>query len=202
MLSWAFGPYDGRAKHILLKTNCRMHNFTPWCGSVMNKIFFPYLISMALSTGCTEYPASPASSVTAPGTATAYAPPPGPATTSMAIPTTTAYPPPPEPATPSIATPTPDNYGLYTDADLQIYADTLDVRIQEALKKNDTTQAQTLGQKRQELIAEFNRRGLKRHPPEPTTRSHSSRRVNQRETRVTRPRNVNPPTAGLPGEEN
>jgi hypothetical protein len=173
----------------------------------MNKIFFPYLISMALSTGCTEYPASPgtetASSATAPGTATAYAPPPGPATTSIAIPTTTEYAPPPEAVTPSIATPTPDNYGLYTDADLQIYADTLDVRIQEALKKNDTAQAQALGQKRQELIAEFNRRGLKRHPPEPTTRPHYSRRVNQRESRVTRPRtNVNPPAAGLPGEEN
>src|ERR1700740_3102710 len=79
-----------------------------------------------------------------------------------------------------VAAPTPENYGLYTDSDLQIYADTLDVRIQEALKKNDTIQAQALGQKRQELIAEFNRRGLKRHPVEPTTRSHYSRRVNQR----------------------
>ena len=101
-----------------------------------------------------------------------------------------------------MATPTPENYGLYTDSDLQIYADTLDVRIQEALKKNDTIQAQALGQKRQELIAEFNRRGLKRHPAEPTTRSHYSRRVHQPESRVTRPRtNVNPPTTGLPGEE-
>jgi hypothetical protein len=111
--------------------------------------------------------------------------------------------PPPEPATISVATPTPDNYGLYTDSDLQIYADTLDVRIQEALKKNDTIQAQALGQKRQELIAEFNRRGLKRHPAEPPTRSHSPRKVNQRESRVTRPRTkVNPPAGGLPGEEN
>jgi hypothetical protein len=145
------------------------------------------LISMALSTGCTEFPDSPGArtaSVTTPGTTTAYSPPPEPATTSM-------------------ATPTPENYGLYTDSDLQIYADTLDVRIQEALKKNDTIQAQALGQKRQELIAEFNRRGLKRHPVEPTARSHYSRRVNQRQSSVTRPRTkVNPPAAGLPGEEN
>jgi hypothetical protein len=151
----------------------------------MNKIFFPYLISMALSTGCTELPGRPGAgtaSVTTSGTTTAYAPPPGPATASM-------------------ATPTPENYGLYTDSDLQIYADTLDLRIQEALKKNDTIQAQALGQKRQELIAEFNRRGLKRHPAEPTTRSHYSGR--QRESRVTRPRtNVNPPSTGLPGEQN
>ena len=153
----------------------------------MNKIFFPYLISMALSTGCTEFPDTP-------GARTASATTPG---------TTTAYVPPPEPATTSLPTPTPENYGLYTDADLQIYADTLDVRIQEALKKNDTIQAQALGQKRQELIAEFNRRGLKRHPAEPTTPSHYSRRVHQRESRITRPRtNVNPPTTGLPGEEN
>jgi len=155
---------------------------------VMNKIFFPYLISMALSTGCTEFPDGPGAartaSVTTPGT-------------------TTAYVPPPESATTSLATPTPENYGLYTDSDLQIYANTLDVRIQEDLKKNDTIQAQALGQKRQELIAEFNRRGLKRHPVEPTTRSHYSRRVNQRPSRVTRPRTkVNPPAAGLPGEEN
>ena len=177
---------SGASDRRVSEDNCRMHNFTPWCGSVMNKIFFPYLISMALSTGCTEFPDSPGArtaSVTTPGTTTAYSPPPEPATTSM-------------------ATPTPENYGLYTDSDLQIYADTLDVRIQEALKKNDTTQAQALGQKRQELIAEFNRRGLKRHPPEPTTRPHYSRRVYQRESRVTRPRNVNPPAAGLPGEEN
>ncbi len=58
--------------------------------------------------------------------------------------------------------PTPENYGLYSDSDLQIYADTIDQRIQEALKSNNTNQAQELGRKRQELIAEFNRRGLKR----------------------------------------
>jgi hypothetical protein len=152
----------------------------------MNKILFPYLISMALSTGCTvpDSPGTRTTSVATPGTATAYVPPPGPATTST-------------------ANPTSDNYGLYTDADLQIYADTLDVRIQEALKKNDTIEAQALGQKRQELITEFNRRGLKRHPAEPTIRPHHSRKAKQRESRVNRPRtSVNPPAPGLPGEQN
>src|SRR5438132_11733198 len=66
-----------------------------------------------------------------------------------------------------VATPTPENYTLYTDSDLQIYADTIDAKIQEALKNNNTTQAQELGRKRQELIAEFNRRGLKRSPVAP-----------------------------------
>ena len=36
--------------------------------------------------------------------------------------------------TAAVPTPTPENYGLYTDADLQIYADTIDFRIKEALK--------------------------------------------------------------------
>ena len=152
----------------------------------MNKIVFPYLISMALITGCTDLPASPGAgtaSVTTPGT-------------------TTASVPAPEAATASMATPTPENFGLYTDSDLQIYADTLDARIQAALKNNDTSQAQALGLKRQELIAEFNRRGLKRHQVEPNTRSHSSRRVSHREKKVTRPQTkVNPPAAGLPGED-
>jgi hypothetical protein len=152
--------------------------------SLMNRIFFPYLISMALVTGCTDLPDQPGArtaSVTTPGTTTA----------SVSI---------PESAT--MATPTPENYGLYTDSDLQIYADTLDARIQAALKNNDTIQAQALGLKRQELIAEFNRRGLKRHSAEPATRSHSSRRISHRESRATHPRSkVNPPAAGLPGED-
>ena len=64
-------------------------------------------------------------------------------------------------------TPTPENYGLYTDQDLQVYADTIDLKIQLALKNNDASQAQELGRKRQELIAEFNRRHLKRMTPVP-----------------------------------
>jgi hypothetical protein len=93
------------------------------------------------------------------------------------------------PVTPAVATapvaaPTPENYGLYTNSDLQIYSETIDLKIQEALKNNNPNQAQELGRKRQELIAEFNRRGLKRKPAEPTkptghshhsrTRKHSS----------------------------
>ena len=62
----------------------------------------------------------------------------------------------------AVPTPTPENYGLYTDQDLQVYADTLDSKIQLALKNNNANQAQELGRKRQELIAEFNRRHLKR----------------------------------------
>ena len=94
----------------------------------------------------------------------------------------------PAPATAAAPTPTPENYGLYTDSDLQIYADTVDLRIQEALKNNNTSQAQELGRKRQELIAEFNRRGLKRKPTEPTRHSHH-------------PHTVNLPRGGLPGED-
>jgi hypothetical protein len=94
----------------------------------------------------------------------------------------------PATATASVPTPTPENYGLYTDSDLQIYADMIDLRIQEALKNNNTNQAQELGRKRQELIAEFNRRGLKRKPTEPTRHSHY-------------PHTVNHPKAGLPGED-
>jgi hypothetical protein len=93
--------------------------------------------------------------------------------------------------------PTPENYGLYTDADLQIYADTIDQRIQEALKSNNTAQAQELGRKRQELIAEFNRRGLKRH---------QAGAVVHRYTRPSRPVNRpqpgdRPQPGGLPGED-
>jgi hypothetical protein len=154
--------------------------------SLMKRNFFPYLISMALISGCTDLPDQPGArttSVTTPGTTTASVSTAASATTSM-------------------ATPTPENYGLYTDSDLQIYADALDARIQAALRNNDTVQAQALGLKRQELIAEFNRRGLKRHSAEPATRSHSSRRVSHRESRATHPRSkVTPPAAGLPGED-
>lgn len=101
-------------------------------------------------------------------------------------------------ATAPVPTPTPENYGLYTDADLQIYADTIDRRVQEALKSNNTTQAQELGRKRQELIAEFNRRGLKRNSAEITRHSQYSRPVNPRPAN---PRPVNRPGTGLPGED-
>ena len=40
-------------------------------------------------------------------------------------------------ATVPVPTPTPENYGLYTDSDLQIYADSIDLRIQQALKENN-----------------------------------------------------------------
>jgi hypothetical protein len=92
------------------------------------------------------------------------------------------------PATASVPSPTPENYSLYTDSDLQIYADMIDLRIQEALKNNNTNQAQELGRKRQELIAEFNRRGLKRKPAEPTRHSHYLHTKNH-------------PGTGLPGED-
>jgi hypothetical protein len=91
-------------------------------------------------------------------------------------------------ATAPVATPTPENYGLYTDSDLQIYADTIDLKIQEALKSNNTNQAQELGRKRQELISEFNRRGLKRRPIVPARHSHYSRTLKKSGT-------------GLPGED-
>jgi hypothetical protein len=90
-------------------------------------------------------------------------------------------------ATVSIPSPTPENYALYTDSDLQIYADMIDRRIQDALKSNNTSLAQELGRKRQELIAEFNRRGLKRNYYEPTRRYRYSRPAYH-------------PAVGLPGE--
>ena len=74
-------------------------------------------------------------------------------------------------------TPTPENYGLYTNSDLQIYADSIDLKIQQALKNNNTSQAQELGRKRQELIAEFNRRGLKRSPAAPSGHPHYAQTV-------------------------
>jgi hypothetical protein len=165
----------------------------------MNKTFFLCVISTATITGCTDLPntsggaSAPGSSapVTTTGTATATA----------SLPTPAAALTPVAAATPVVAS-TSENYGLYTDSDLQIYADTLDVRIQQALKNNNSSEAQTLGVKRQELIAEFNRRGLKRHPVESTPRPRYSRTVDHRRSRVTQPRTkVNPSGAGLPGEE-
>src|ERR1700735_4739527 len=50
-------------------------------------------------------------------------------------------------ATTPVPTPTPENYGLYTDSDLRIYADTIDLKIQQALKNNEASQAQELGRK-------------------------------------------------------
>ena len=84
-------------------------------------------------------------------------------------------------------TPTPENYGLYTDSDLRIYADTIDLKIQQALKNNDASQAQELGRKRQELIAEFNRRHLKRSPTAPSGHPHNNHPLQRSEN-------------GLPGE--
>jgi hypothetical protein len=156
--------------------------------NVMNKTFFLYVISTAIITSCTDLPNTSGGTnapVTTTSTATAYLPTPTPAATSTPV-----------------GTPATENYGLYTDSDLQIYADTLDVRIQQALKNNNSSEAQTLGLKRQELIAEFNRRGLKRHPVESTPPTRSSRRIDHHPSRITQPQNkVNPSGAGLPGEE-
>ena len=149
----------------------------------MNKAFFLYVISTATITSCTDLPnTSGGTSAAAPTTSTAPA----------NLPTSAAT------ATP-VGVPVSENYGLYTDSDLQIYADTLDVRIQQALKNNNSSEAQKLGLKRQELIAEFNRRGLKRHPVEPTPPTH---KIDHRRSKITPPQNkVNPSGAGLPGEE-
>ena len=192
--------------------------------NVMNKTFFLCVISAATITACTDSP-NTASNTVAPvsstGTATPYlptaaiapaaavAPTAATAPAPLAAPTTTAITPTPaNTRTTDVASPTTvvaqtsENYGLYTDSDLQIYADTLDVRIQQALKSNNSSEAQALGVKRQELIREFNRRGLKRHPVQPTPSPRYSRKVGYRRSRVTQPRTkVNPSAAGLPGEE-
>jgi hypothetical protein len=104
-------------------------------------------------------------------------------------------------------TPTPENYGLYTDQDLQIYAETIDLKIQQALKNNDVNQAQELGRKRQELIAEFNRRNLKRTTAVRSVRSVrsvpsvSSGHYHRQKPASTPPsRPVKQPENGLPGE--
>jgi hypothetical protein len=91
-------------------------------------------------------------------------------------------------ATVPVPTPTPENYGLYTDSDLQIYADSIDLKIQQALKNNNTSQAQELGRKRQELIAEFNRRHLKRSPAALPGHPHYSHTLKRSKN-------------GLPGED-
>jgi hypothetical protein len=162
----------------------------------MHKTFFLCVISTATITGCTDSPSTPGATaaVTTTGTASAY-PAPAVAPTPVAAPTLAAAPTP-------VTVPTSENYRLYTDSDLQIYADTLDVRIQQALKNNNSSEAQTLGAKRQELIAEFNRRGLKRHPVESAPRTHYSRTVDHRRSKVIQPRTkTNSSGAGLPGEE-
>jgi hypothetical protein len=161
-------------------------------GNVMNKTFFLYVISAAIIPSCTDLP-NTSGGTHAPVTT---------ATTSPASPASPASLPTPAATTSPVAAPATENYGLYTDSDLQIYADTLDVRIQQALKKNNSSEAQTLGLKRQELIAEFNRRGLKRHPVESTPPARNSRKIDHRQSRITQPQNkVNPSGAGLPGEE-
>jgi hypothetical protein len=100
-------------------------------------------------------------------------------------------------ATAPVATPTPENYGLYTNSELQIYSETIDLKIQEALKNNNPNQAQEFGRKRQELLAEFNRRGLTRkpaQPTEPTGHSHYSHtRKHSRAARTGIP--------GIPGQD-
>ena len=111
-------------------------------------------------------------------------------------------------ATAPVATLTPENYGLYTDSDLQIYSESIDLKIREALKNNNASQAQELGRKRQELIAEFSRRGLKRKPAEPTEPTrHSPRSRTRKPAEPTEPthhsprsRTRKPSTTGLPGQ--
>jgi hypothetical protein len=94
-------------------------------------------------------------------------------------------------ATAPVATPTPENYSLYTDFDLQIYSETIDLKIREALKNNNPSLAQELGRKRQELIAEFNRRGLKRKPVQSTEPARHAPHSSTRKQ----------PRSGLPGQD-
>jgi hypothetical protein len=112
----------------------------------------------------------------------------------------------PSVATAPVATPTPENYGLYSDFDLQIYSKTIDLKIREALKNNNANQAQELGRKRQELIAEFNRRGLQRKPAEPTepaepTRHSSHPRTRNQSRHSAHPRTREQSGSGLPGQD-
>jgi hypothetical protein len=112
-------------------------------------------------------------------------------------------------ATAPVATPTPENYALYTDFDLQIYSETIDLKIREALKNNNASQAQELGRKRQELIAEFSRRGLKRKPAETTEPArHSPHSRTRKPAETTEPTGHSarshprkPSTTGLPGQD-
>jgi hypothetical protein len=99
----------------------------------------------------------------------------------------------------AVPTPTPENYALYTDQDLQIYAETIDLKIQQALKNNDANQAQELGRKRQNLIAEFNRRHLKRMTVVPS--GHPYRHKPAASTPSTpQSHPLKPSGNGLPGE--
>jgi hypothetical protein len=101
----------------------------------------------------------------------------------------------------AVPTPTPENYGLYTDQDLQVYADTIDLKIQLALKNNNASQAQELGRKRQELIAEFNRRHLKRMTVVPSSRPYRHKPVSTPSTQSTpQSHPLKPSGNGLPGE--
>ena len=95
----------------------------------------------------------------------------------------------------AVPTPTPENYGLYTDQDLQVYADTIDLKIRLALKNNDASQAQELGRKRQELIAEFNRRHLKRMTVVPSRHPYR-----QKPASHPQPHPLKQSGNGLPGE--
>jgi hypothetical protein len=183
----------------------------------MKRTFFLYLISIALFTSCTTLPTTPAVAPASPPLQTpagtpASAPIQTPAGTPASAPIQTSAGTPASapiqtsagtrasaPIQTSAATPasapiqTSENYGLYTDADLQIYANVVDQRIQEALKNNNTGPAQELGLKRQELIAEFNRRGLKRKTVQPTRHYRYSRHVHRTVVHRIVP--------GLPGEE-
>ena len=73
-----------------------------------------------------------------------------------------------------------------------------DLKIREALKNNNPSLAQELGRKRQELITEFDRRGLKRKPAEtrkPTESTEPTRHAPHSRARKH-------PRTGLPGQEN
>jgi hypothetical protein len=94
-----------------------------------------------------------------------------------------------------LPTPTPENYALYTDQDLQIYAEAIDLKIQQALKNNDITQAQDLGRKRQELIAEFDRRHLKRITAAPSGHPHRQKPASPQQAHT-----LKQTENGLPGE--
>jgi hypothetical protein len=109
-------------------------------------------------------------------------------------------------ATAPVATPTPENYRLYSNFDLQIYSETIDLKIREALKNNNANQAQELGRKRQELIAEFNRRGLKRKPAQPPEPAEPTRHSSHPRTRNQSRHSPHPGTkeqsgSGLPGQD-
>jgi hypothetical protein len=106
-------------------------------------------------------------------------------------------------ATVPVPTPTPENFGLYTDSDLQIYADSLDLKIQQALKDNNSSQAQDLGIKRQALIAEFSRRNLKRSSPAVHVRPHYSHLAHPVKSSGNAPSPASSPRSGsgLPGQD-